>query len=84
MNQSIIKIISYTTPVKEDSVMTDSEVLDWIQENLLHLRMFMEEDDDGGNYEMVYLNKQSYPQVIRGKDLRDCVEKANTTQIVNK
>ena len=53
--------------------MTDTEMLDWIQEHLDAFRHSMR-DDDQMPYEMSWIDDEGVGQVTIGNNLRDCVD----------
>ncbi len=55
--------------------MTDSEMLDWIQEHLDGFRHTMR-DEDQSPYELTWIDENGEARVTIGNDLRDCVDHA--------
>lgn len=62
--------------------MTDTEILDWLQEHLCSFRQTLQsvpdsDDMDAYLYEMEWMDDAGAPcSPVRGVDLRDCVKKA--------
>lgn len=51
--------------------MTDTEIVDWMQQNATGIREYVD-----GRMELTWLDKSGIPQTTEGENLRDCVRGA--------
>jgi hypothetical protein len=58
--------------------MTDSEILNWIQEHLTNFRHTLR-DEDKMPYDMEWIDDEGVAQITEGGNIRECVLRAIKT-----
>jgi|GEM_PF-6115600 len=62
------------TDVQAPVTISDSQIIEWLQEHSTHFRLTLEEKTP---YRLTWLDGHGYDRITYGKSLRNCVDRAN-------